>query len=82
MKELKLHPCYCGGEMEIKKVSLNGGMDGWYEDWKLTCKKCGLTKMYAADGFYGREYKTYDEVVDYWNQKVKEDIKHLTKENI
>lgn len=66
--ELKLHPCYCGGEMEIKKVAQDGGMDGLYEDWKLYCKKCGLTKTYAADGFYGRKYKTFEEVIEDWNQ--------------
>jgi hypothetical protein len=68
--ELKLHSCYCGGEMEIKKVAQNGGMDGTYWDWKLTCKKCGLTMTYAADGFYGRKYKTFEEVVDDWNRRM------------
>ena len=69
---LKLHPCYCGGEMEIKKVPQNGGMDGTYWDFVLTCSKCGLTKTYAADGFYGRKYKTFEEVVDDWNQKARD----------
>ena len=73
--ELKLHPCYCGGEMEIKKVAQNGGMDGTYWDWELTCKKCGLTMTYAADSFYGRKYKTFEEVIDDWNRdKEKEKI--------
>lgn len=67
--ELKLHPCYCGGEMEIKKVAQNGGMDGTYWNWELTCKKCGLTTTYAADDFYGRKYKTFEEVVDDWNRR-------------
>ena len=70
--ELKLHPCYCGGEMKIEKVPQNGGMDGTYYDWELTCSKCGLTKTYAADGFYGRRYKTFEEVVDDWNKKREE----------
>lgn len=65
--ELKLHPCYCGGEMKIEKVAQNGGMDGTYYDWELVCSKCGLTKTYAADDFYGRKYKTFEEVVDDWN---------------
>lgn len=69
MKEIKLHPCYCGGEMKIKKVSQNGGMDGTYWNWELTCNKCGLTKTYAADGFYGRNYKTFEEVIEDWNKK-------------
>ena len=73
--ELKLHPCYCGGEMEIKKVAQNGGMDGTYWDWELTCKKCGLTMTYAADGFYGRKYKTFEEVIDDWNWNQKK--KHI-----
>lgn len=72
---LKLHPCYCGGEMEIRKVAQDGGMDGTYWDWKLTCKKCGLTMTYAADGFYGRKYKTFEEAVDDWNRKVEENKK-------
>lgn len=67
MVELKLHPCYCGGEMEIKKVTKNSGMDGSYSDWELSCNKCGLTKTYAADGFYGRKYKTFEEIVNDWN---------------
>lgn len=67
--ELKLRPCHCGGEMKIEKVAKNGGMDGTYWNWELTCTKCGLTKTYAADGFYGREYKTYEEVVNDWNKK-------------
>lgn len=71
--ELKLYPCHCGGEMKIEKVPQNGGMDGTYWDWKLTCSKCGLTKTYAADGFYGREYKTFEEVVDDWNMKRSEE---------
>lgn len=70
--ELKLHPCHCGGEMKIEKVPQNGGVDGTYWDWELTCKKCGLTKSYAADDFYGREYKTVEEVVDDWNKKTEE----------
>lgn len=70
--ELKLHPCHCGGEMKIEKVAQNGGMDGTYWDWELTCSKCGLTKTYAADDFYGREYKTVEEVVDDWNKKTEE----------
>lgn len=69
--ELKLHPCYCGGEMEIKKIVQNGGMDGLYYDWKVFCTTCGLNKTYAADGFYGRKYKTLEEVVDNWNQNWK-----------
>lgn len=67
---LKIHPCYCGGEMRIRKVAQNGGMDGTYWNWVLTCKKCGITMTYAADDFYGRKYKTFEEVVDDWNQKV------------
>ncbi len=70
--ELKLRPCYCGGEIKIKKVAQNGGMDGTYYDWELSCSKCGLTKTYAADGFYGRKYKTLEEVVDDWNKKREE----------
>lgn len=88
MKEikLKLHPCYCGGEMEIKKVAQNGGMDGTYWNWELTCKKCGLTKTYAADGFYGRPYKTFEEVVDDWNRRIRNfnmciDIKQFIEEH-
>ena len=79
--ELKLHPCYCGGEMKIKKVAQNGGMDGTYWDWELTCSKCGLTKTYAADGFYGRKYKTLEEVVDDWNKKRSEE-KSKTRNNL
>lgn len=71
--ELKLHPCYCGGEMELKKVAQNGGMDGTYWEWELTCKKCGLTMTYAADGFYGRKYKTFEEVIDDWNRNKKKE---------
>ena len=67
--ELKLHPCHCGGEMKIKKVAQNGGMDGTYYNWELTCSECGLTKTYAADNFYGRHYKTFEEVVDDWNKE-------------
>lgn len=29
------------------------------------------TYQYAADGFYGRKYKTYEEVVDDWNKNIK-----------
>lgn len=66
--ELKLYPCYCGGEMKIKKVAQDGGMDGTYYNWELTCKKCGLAMSCAADGFYGRKYKTFEEVVGDWNR--------------
>lgn len=71
--ELKLHPCYCGGEMELKKVAQDGGMDGMYENWELSCKKCGLTRIYAADSFYGRKYKTFEEVIDDWNRNKKKE---------
>lgn len=71
--ELKLYPCYCGGEMELKKVAQDGGMDGMYENWELSCKKCGLTMIYAADGFYGRKYKTFEEVIDDWNRNKKKE---------
>lgn len=76
ISELKLHPCYCGGKMKIEKVSQDGGMDGMYWDWKLTCRKCGLTSTYAADGFYGRKYKTFGEVVEDWNKKKEKFIKN------
>lgn len=69
MKETKLHPCYCGGEMKIEKMAINCGMDGIRYDWQLTCSECGLTKTYAADDFYGRKYKTFEEVVDDWNSQ-------------
>lgn len=80
MKETKIQPCYCGGEMKIKKVPQNGGMDGTYWDWELTCKKCGLTMTYAADDFYGRKYKTLEEVVDDWNRDKKKE--GIVKDNI
>lgn len=76
--DFKLHPCYCGGKMEIEKVSQNGGMDGTYWNWELTCNKCGLTKTYAADGFYGRKYKTFEEVVDDWNKKFIKSLPSIT----
>lgn len=69
--ELKLHPCYCGGEMEIKRVAQNGGMDGTYWNWELICKKCGVTRIYAADGFYGRKFMTLEEVINDWNRNKK-----------
>lgn len=48
-------------------------MDGMYENWELSCKKCGLTMTYAADGFYGRKYKTFEEVIDDWNRNKKKE---------
>lgn len=78
--ELKLHPCYCGGKMEIEKVAQNGGMDGTYWNWELRCNKCGLTKTYAADGFYGREYKTLEEAVDDWNKGIKANLKTIWRD--
>ena len=48
-------------------------MDGTYWDWELVCNKCGLTKTYAADDFYGRKYKTFEEVVNDWNWNKKKE---------
>lgn len=80
--ELKIHPCHCGGEMKIEKVAKNGGMDGTYWDWELTCSKCGLTKSYAADGFYGRKYKSFEEVVDDWNKKTRNNFIIIVKSGV
>ena len=60
--------CYCGAIMEIRRVCCNGGMDGSYNDWVLKCPRCGITKTYAADGFYGREFISDEKtVIDTWN---------------
>ena len=61
--------CYCGAKMDISKESTSSGMDGSYENWSLRCPRCGITKGYAADGFYGREYlSSIDDVINEWNR--------------
>ena len=60
--------CYCGTVMEIEKKGYSGGMGEWYDDWVLSCPKCGITKTYPADNFYGRDFISDEkEVIDTWN---------------
>ena len=67
MSELKSCPL-CGGNMKLEKIIESHGMDGSCSNWKLSCTKCGITKKYAADNFYGRKYSTKEEVIDDWNK--------------
>lgn len=47
----------CKHEVTINKIAENGGMDGRYYNWEITCNHCHfLHKQYPADNFYGREY--------------------------
>ena len=63
----------CGGDMKLEKIIESYGMDGSYSNWKLSCTKCGMTKEYAADNFYGRKYSTKEEVIDDWNKRSNND---------
>ena len=65
-----MHRCLCGGDVEINNVSLSSGMDGGYNNWEICCKKCGGSWQWAADGFYGRNYYSKDEVIDMWNNEM------------
>ena len=60
--------CYCGTVMEIEKRRDSGGMGECYDDWILSCPKCGITKIYPADNFYGRDFISDEKtVIDTWN---------------
>lgn len=52
------HLCpVCKHEVSIKMVEENGGMDGRYCNWRISCDHCHLVRVdYPADCFYGREY--------------------------
>lgn len=70
-----LKPCpFCGGKPNDPKIySENGGMDGHYIDWIISCSECGATLTYPADGFYGRTFdKTSDAIIAKWNRRDKE----------
>ena len=64
----KICHCLCGGDVEIRNISVNSGMDGSYNNWEVSCKGCGGQWQWAADNFYGREFYTKDEVIDLWNE--------------
>lgn len=67
-KRMDLPICYCGSIMKINKQHKNGGMDGSYCNWVLMCPRCGITKEFAADNFYGREYLPDEKaVINNWN---------------
>ena len=65
--------CYCGTVMEIEKRRDSGGMGECYDDWILSCPKCGITKTYPADDFYGRDFISDEKtVIDTWNNMRRE----------
>ena len=65
--------CYCGTVMEIEKKRYSGGMGECYDDWILSCPKCGIKKTYPADNFYGRDFISDEKtVIDTWNDMRRE----------
>ena len=65
----------CGEILNYTKVRESQGMDGSSYDWEIRCSGCGITKTYPADGFYGREYYTEEEMIlkfnyDFGSKKV------------
>ena len=64
---MKLVPCkLCGGKATIKKIEESDGYCH-YDNWRARCELCGCTFIYPADGYYGREYMTEEEVIARWN---------------
>ena len=61
--------CICGGAIKIQKINLNGGMDGWHQNWEFYCSKCGLYREYPADGFYNRKCYSQEEAIAKWNEQ-------------
>ena len=66
--ENQLVPCkLCGGPSGIAKVE---HLEGYchYDNWLIRCFRCKCTYELPADGYYGRNYYTEEEAIDYWNR--------------
>lgn len=63
---------FCGGEAKIKQMTFDGGMDGCYVDWIVSCTVCRATIDRPADNFYGRKVCTEEDVIRDWNKRVEE----------
>lgn len=64
---MKIVPCkLCGGEAAIRKVE-RSDPPCRYSDWYIYCTKCGCHFSVAADGYYGRDYWTEEQVIQRWN---------------
>lgn len=67
----KLKPCpFCGESKYItfKKDSIPDGQCHYY-DWVIRCEKCHIKMNIAADNWYGRNYYTEEEAIEFWNKR-------------
>ena len=54
----------CNNSLQIGITYHNGGMDGSYKNWIVSCPSCNMfQKEYAADKFYGRKSYTKEQAV-------------------
>lgn len=70
-KSKTLKPCpFCGNNhLILEKIKVNQGMESC-EDWCIFCG-CGIRMVLPADGYYGRDYYTEQNVIDRWNSRVR-----------
>ena len=67
----KLKPCpFCGESKYItfKKDSIPDGQCHYY-DWVIRYEKCHVRMNIAADNWYGRNYYTEEEAIEFWNKR-------------
>ena len=61
----------CNNTLQIGITYHNGGMDGSYKNWIVSCPSCNMFQIeYAADKFYGRESYTKEQVIAYMQDKL------------
>lgn len=71
MSYLKLKDCpFCGGGSRINKINCTDGQCH-YSDWRISCEFCPATMRIAADNYYGRDYFTEEEAIEFWNRRAK-----------
>ena len=74
MIERKLKPCpFCGGKLETYNASISNS--GSYVGFSIhmNCRKCGMQFFNELERPIGSKNITWDEVVDYLNQRYEGD---------
>ena len=67
---------FCNNTLQIGITYYNGGMDGSYKNWIVSCPSCNMFQIeYAADKFYSRESYTKEQVMQNVSAWLKKEYK-------
>lgn len=65
--KLKICP-FCGGSPKIERFMCPDGRCHYF-DWRISCTSCPANMQIAADNYYGRDYYTEEEAIEFWNRR-------------